>query len=332
MIYAQLRAGLSLDACRARSDRLAGAMTFDTILVIGCGLIGSSIARAAKTYGQAKHVYVSDQSSSVCAAVQHLGFADGVAEGTAHLYASQADLIILCVPPARMGEAAAQIIPSMKVGAILSDVGSVKGDVIKQVKPHLSSDIHFIPGHPIAGTEYSGPEAGFAELFKGRWHVLTPLNDTENDKVDATALKALTDFWEGLGSQVTIMTSERHDVILATTSHVPHLIAYTLVGTAVDMETVMQSDVVKFSAGGFRDFTRIAASDPVMWRDVFLANGDATLEVVDRFIEDLTALKRAIRWGDGEKLLEHFAKTRDIRRRIIDTGQDIAEPNFGRDD
>ena len=304
-------------------------MTFNTILIIGCGLIGSSIARAAKSYGQAKQVYVSDHSSTVCAAVETLGFADGVAEGTAHLYASQADLIILCVPPARMGEAAAAIIPSMKAGAILSDVGSVKGDVIKQVSPHLRADIHFIPGHPIAGTEYSGPEAGFADLFKGRWHVLTPLAATQNDEA---SLKTLSAFWEGLGSQVAVMSPERHDVILATTSHVPHLIAYTLVGTAVDMETVMENDVVKFSAGGFRDFTRIAASDPVMWRDVFLANGDATLEVVDRFIEDLSALKRAIRWGDGEKLLEHFAKTRDIRRRIIDMGQDIAEPNFGRDD
>jgi len=317
-----------LAACRARSDRVAGAMTFDTILVIGCGLIGSSIARAAKTYGHTKHVYVSDHSDSVCAAAQALGFADGVAEGVPNLYASEADLIILCVPPARMGEAAAAIIPSMKAGAVLSDAGSIKGDVIKQVTPHLRGDIHFIPGHPIAGTEYSGPESGFAELFKDRWHVLTPMDED----VDKAALDKLTKFWKALGSQVTIMTPERHDIVLATTSHVPHLIAYTLVGTAVDMETVTQNEVVKFSAGGFRDFTRIAASDPVMWRDVFLANSAATLEVVDRFIEDLTALKRAIRWDDGEQLLEHFAKTRDIRRRIIDAGQDSAEANFGRDD
>jgi len=216
----------------------------------------------------------------------------------------------------------------MKVGAILTDVGSVKGDVIKQVMPHLRNDIHFIPGHPIAGTEYNGPEAGFAELFKDRWHVLTPAKED----TDKTALGALTSFWEGLGAKVTIMTPKRHDMVLATTSHLPHLIAYTLVGTAVDMEEVTQSEVVKFSAGGFRDFTRIAASDPVMWRDVFLSNSEATLEVVDRFIEDLSALKRAIRWGDGETLLEHFAKTRDVRRRIIDAGQDMAEPNFGRDD
>ena len=303
-------------------------MTFDTILIIGCGLIGSSIARAAKAYGQAGTVYVADHSQSVCAAAENLGFADGVAEGEASLYASEADLIILCVPPARMGDAAAQIIPSMKAGAILTDVGSIKGDVIKQVTPHLRDDIHFIPGHPIAGTEYSGPEAGFAELFKDRWHVLTPVGEDS----DEAPLGALTAFWEGLGAKVTIMSPERHDIVLATTSHVPHLIAYTLVGTAVDMEEVTRNEVVKFSAGGFRDFTRIAASDPVMWRDVFLANSEATLEVVDRFIEDLTALKRAIRWDDGEQLLEHFAKTRDIRRRIVDAGQDSAEPNFGRDD
>ncbi len=303
-------------------------MTIETILIIGCGLIGSSIARAAKSYGDIDQVYISDQSEHVCKTVQSLGFADGVAEGVAHHYAAKADLIVLCVPPARMGEVAADIIPSMKAGAILTDVGSVKGDIIAQITPHLRDDVHFIAGHPIAGTEYSGPEAGFADLFKDRWHVLTP----SDDNADADALKALTQFWQSLGAQVTIMTPQRHDIVLATTSHVPHLIAYTLVGTAVDMETVTQNEVVKFSAGGFRDFTRIAASDPIMWRDVFLSNRTATLEVVDRFIEDLTALKRAIRWDDGEQLLEHFSKTRDIRRRIIDAGQDSAEANFGRDD
>ncbi|MEP1229930.1 MAG: prephenate/arogenate dehydrogenase family protein [Litorimonas sp.] len=303
-------------------------MSFDNILIIGCGLIGSSIARAAKTYGDVAQVYISDQSETVCATVQSLGFADGVAEGSAHHYAAQADMIILCVPPARMREVAADIIPSMKAGAILTDVGSVKGSIIKNITPHLRDDIHFIAGHPIAGTEYSGPEAGFADLFKDRWHVLTPSDETVNE----TALEALTQFWQSLGAKVTIMTPERHDIVLATTSHVPHLIAYTLVGTAVDMETVTQNEVVKFSAGGFRDFTRIAASDPIMWRDVFLANREATLEVVDRFIEDLTALKRAIRWDDGEQLLEHFSKTRDVRRRIVDAGQDSSEANFGRDD
>ncbi len=302
-------------------------MSIDTLLIIGCGLIGSSIARAAKSYGQAKTVYVADQSASVCAAIERLGFADGVSENAPEFYASKADLVILCVPPGRMGNVAEQIMPVLKPGAILSDVGSVKGDVIRQINPHLRDDIHFIPGHPIAGTEYSGPEAGFAELFQDRWCVLTPIQGS-----DEKAVETLKAFWAGIGSDVAIMDPKRHDIVLATTSHVPHLIAYTLVGTAVDMETVTSNEVVKYSAGGFRDFTRIAASDPVMWRDVFLSNREATLEVVDRFIEDLSALKRAIRWEDGDALLEHFAKTRDIRKKIVDAGQDSAAPNFGRDD
>lgn len=301
-------------------------MTIETLLIIGGGLIGSSIARAAKEYGQAKTVYVADKSASACEAIERLGFADGVAENAPELYASQADMIILCVPPGRIGQVAEAIIPVMKDGAILSDVGSVKGDVIKQVTPFLNDSIHFVPGHPIAGTEYSGPEAGFASLFKDRWCVLTP------DGADEDAVETVKLFWEGIGALVATMDSKRHDIVLATTSHVPHLIAYTLVGTAVDMEKVTNNEVVKFSAGGFRDFTRIAASDPVMWRDVFLANREATLEVVDRFIEDLSALKRAIRWEDGDALLEHFAKTRDIRRHIVDAGQDSAAPNFGRND
>ena len=301
-------------------------MTIETLLIIGGGLIGSSIARAAKAYGQAETVYVADNSASACEAIERLGFADGVSENAPELYASQADLVILCVPPGRIGTVAEKIIPAMKDGAILSDVGSIKGDVIKQVMPYLKDSIHFVPGHPIAGTEYSGPEAGFAELFQERWCVLTP------DDADEAATEIVKKFWEGIGALVAIMDSKRHDIVLATTSHVPHLIAYTLVGTAVDMETVTNNEVVKFSAGGFRDFTRIASSDPVMWRDVFLANREATLEVVDRFIEDLSALKRAIRWEDGDALLEHFAKTRDIRRRIVDAGQDSAAPNFGRDD
>ncbi len=302
-------------------------MTFDTILIIGCGLIGSSLARAAKFYGQSDVVLIADKSESVCKAVSGLGFADGVAEGAAHHFAARADLVVLCVPPGRMGDVAADIIPSMKPGAVLTDVGSIKGAVIDAVTPHMRDDIHFIPGHPIAGTEFNGPEAGFAELFEDRWCVLTP-DETANE----TAVQSLTAFWEAMGSQVAIMEAARHDLVLATTSHVPHLIAYTLVGTAVDMETVTRREVVKFSAGGFRDFTRIASSDPIMWRDVFLANREATLEVVDRFIEDLSALKRAIRWEDGDTLLEHFSKTRDIRQRIVDAGQDSAAPNFGRDD
>jgi len=299
-------------------------MSFDSLLIIGGGLIGSSIARAAKSRAGVSTVWMADKSADVIETIERLGIADGVAEGSAHHFASKADLIIVCVPPGKIAEVAADILPVMKAGSVLSDVGSIKGAVITAMRPHLRDDVSVIPGHPIAGTEFSGPEAGFAELFDHRWCVLTPINP------DDPALPKITAFWEALGSDVAIMDPDRHDTVLATTSHVPHLIAYTLVGTAVDMETVTGDEVVKFSAGGFRDFTRIAASDPVMWRDVFLSNREATLEVVDRFIEDLTALKRAIRWSDGETLLDHFAKTRDIRRRIVESGQD--EPNFGRDD
>ena len=299
-------------------------MSFESILIVGGGLIGSSIARAAKSHAKLGTVWVADRSASVVETVEALGFADGVAEGAAHHFASQADLIVLCVPPARIADIAIDLLPVMKAGSILTDVGSIKGKIIEQVQPHLREDVSFVPGHPIAGTEFSGPEAGFAELFENRWHILTPMDEAD------PAVGRLSQFWEALGARVAVMDANRHDTVMATTSHVPHLIAYTLVGTAVDMETVTGDEVVKFSAGGFRDFTRIAASDPVMWRDVFLSNREATLEVVDRFIEDLTALKRAIRWSDGETLLEHFAKTRDIRRRIVESGQD--EPNFGRED
>lgn len=299
-------------------------MTFQSILIVGGGLIGSSIARAARSHAQVETVWVADRSADVVEAVERLGIADGVAEGSAHHYAAQADLVMLCVPPGKIADVAADLLPVMKSGAVLSDVGSIKASVIDAMQPHLRGDVSVIPGHPIAGTEFSGPDAGFAELFENRWCVLTPL-DAED-----SALPRLTAFWEALGSKVAVMDAARHDTVLATTSHVPHLIAYTLVGTAVDMEQVTGDEVVKFSAGGFRDFTRIAASDPVMWRDVFLANREATLDVVERFIEDLTALKRAIRWSDGDVLMEHFAKTRDIRRRIVESGQD--EPNFGRDE
>lgn len=302
------------------------SIIFKKILIIGGGLIGSSIARGAREFGLAETVYMADQSASVCNAITRLGIADGVSENAADFYASQADLVIMCVPSGKMGEVAERVIPSMKSGAILTDVGSIKGRIIDQVTPYLKESVTFVPAHPIAGTEYSGPEAGFAELFHDRWCIIT------SDTPDAAEVDKVKAFWEGLGSGVALMTPERHDIILATTSHVPHLIAYTLVGTAVDMETVTSNEVVKYSAGGFRDFTRIAASDPVMWRDVFLNNRESVLEVVDRFIEDLSALKRAIRWEDGEQLLDHFSKTRDIRRKIVDAGQDSAAPNFGRDD
>ena len=298
-------------------------MSFDTVLIVGCGLIGSSLARAARQFGEVKTVLISDRDAGVCKIVEGLGIADKVSKDAAAL-AGDADLVILCVPSGAMGEAGKAIIPAMKPGSTLTDVGSVKGAVIKALAPHMRDDISLVPGHPIAGTENSGPTAGFATLFKDRWCILTPESD------DAPGVENLKIFWESLGSQVAIMPPARHDVVLAATSHVPHLLAFTLVGTAVDMEEVTKNEVVKYSAGGFRDFTRIAASDPTMWRDVFLNNQDAVLEVVDRFIEDLSALKKAIRWGDGEQLFDHFSKTRDIRRRIVDAGQDTDLPNFGR--
>lgn len=298
---------------------------FDTVLIVGGGLIGSSIARAARDNGAAETILMADKSPSVCAAIERLSIADDVSTHASDL-ALRADLVILCVPPGQMGDVAKTVIPSMRTGSVLSDVGSVKSHIIGAVEKHLHGGVTFIPAHPIAGTEYSGPEAGFSTLFKDKWCILTP-----NDPDSETASK-VAKFWKIMGSNIAFMTPERHDLVLATTSHVPHLIAYTLVGTAVDMEEVTQSEVVKFSAGGFRDFTRIAASDPVMWRDVFIENSTSVLEVVDRFIEDLSALKRAIRWGDGDVLLEHFSKTRDIRTKIVDAGQDSAEPDFGRKD
>lgn len=296
---------------------------FENLLVIGTGLIGSSLARAAKKHSAAHNIWVADKSEVVVERVKALGFADKVSTDLTAL-AAEADLVILATPPGVMAKVAGQILPVMKTGAILSDVGSIKNDIATSILPLVPEGIGFVPGHPIAGTEKSGPDAGFAELFEERWCVLTPQSPTDFgvEKVKA--------FWEALGSQVAIMEPERHDLVLATTSHVPHLIAYTLVGTAIDMETVTNNEVVKYSAGGFRDFTRIAASDPAMWRDVCLQNREGVLEVVDRFIEDLTALKRAIRWGQGDVLYEQFTRTRDIRRRIIDAGQDTSEADFGR--
>ena len=297
---------------------------FETVLIIGGGLIGSSIARACQEAGAAGCIIISDRDPNVRAALTELGVGDEVVESPKQ-DAAQADLVILAVPPGMMAKAARGIAEDLKVGAIVTDVGSVKEAIINEVAPLMPHGVTFIGGHPIAGTEQSGPRAGFAELFQDRWVILTP----EDEEAEATQkLKA---FWEALGSRAAFMDAKRHDLVLATTSHIPHLIAYALVGTATDMETVTKNEVVKYSAGGFRDFTRIAASDPVMWRDVFLGNREATLEVLGRYIEDLSALKKAIRWGDGETLLKEFTKTRDIRTRIIDAGQDSAEPNFGRD-
>ncbi len=298
---------------------------FDRLALIGLGLIGSSIAHAARRGGLAREIVGYARSSETRETAARLGFLDRVADSAAEA-ATDADCVILCIPVGSIGAVTAQIADAMKPGAILTDVGSVKGSVIAQAAPHLPDSIQLIPAHPIAGTEQSGPEAGFAELFDGRWCILTPLPGN-----DADAVARLRAFWEGLGSDVASMDAAHHDRVLAVTSHVPHLIAYSIVGTASDLETVAESEVVKYSASGFRDFTRIAASDPTMWRDVFLHNKEATLEVLGRVTEDLFALQRAIRWGDGDALFERFTETRAIRRGIVEAGQDTDRPNFGRE-
>ncbi len=297
---------------------------FDRIAVVGLGLIGSSIARAARRYGLAREIVAVDADAAVRERVRELAIADAVtgdpAEG-----ARGTDLVVLCVPVGAMGAVAEAMAPHLKPGAIVSDVGSVKGSVVAAIRPHLPEGVHLVPGHPIAGTEYSGPDAGFSTLFAGRWCILTPPEGTPDDA--AERVRAL---WEGMGALVETMSPEHHDLVLAITSHVPHLIAYNIVGTAADLEAVTQSEVIKFSASGFRDFTRIAASDPTMWRDIFLNNRDAVLEMLGRFNEDLAALARAVRWGDGEALHAMFTRTRAIRRSIVALGQDTAAPDFGR--
>ena len=297
---------------------------FERLTIIGLGLIGSSIARAARRANAAKIIVAADISPDVCARVRELGLADEVSDDLAAAV-SHSDCVILCVPVGACGAVAAAMAPGLKPGAIVSDVGSVKGVVVAAVQPHLPAGVHFIPAHPIAGTEHSGPDAGFATLFKNRWLILTPV---ENG--DSAATEKLAAFWKAFGSNVEVMDAAHHDLVLAVTSHLPHLIAYNIVGTAADLEEVTQSEVIKFSASGFRDFTRIAASDPTMWRDVFLNNRDAVLEMLGRFNEDLSALQRAIRWGDGDALFNLFSRTRAIRRSIIEQGQDTAAPDFGR--
>jgi cyclohexadieny/prephenate dehydrogenase len=289
---------------------------FETLTLIGMGLIGSSIARSARENGLAARVICVDQSEAVCRRVLALGIVDE-ATTDAGKGVQGADLVILCVPVGIVGAVAEAISAHLKPGSIVSDVGSVKGAVVKAMQPHLPSTVHFVPAHPVAGTENSGPDAGYAALFVGRWCILTPPEGTASAATDK-----LRQFWEGAGSLVEVMTPEHHDLVLAITSHVPHLIAYNIVGTADDLATVTESEVIKFSAGGFRDFTRIAASNPTMWRDVFLHNREAVLEVLGRFQEDLFYLQRAIRWGEGEKLFDLFERARDIRRGIIQTGQD----------
>jgi cyclohexadieny/prephenate dehydrogenase len=259
--------------------------------------------------------------------VLQLGLADAV-EADPEAAVRGADLVVFATPPLSIGPMAARVAAALKPGATVSDVGSVKTAVMEALTQVIPPGVFVIPGHPIAGAETSGPDAGLSTLFQGRWTILTPR--TGQDVAYGEALAQLAAFWETLGAQVDLMDERHHDLVLAVTSHLPHLIAYNIVGTAADLETVTRSEVIKYSAGGFRDFTRIAASDPIMWRDVFLANKDAVLEILGRFTEDLQALSRAIRWGEGEKLEALFTRTREIRRGVIDAGQETAEPDFGR--
>ncbi|MCF8495423.1 MAG: prephenate/arogenate dehydrogenase family protein [Alphaproteobacteria bacterium] len=288
---------------------------FQKITIIGLGLIGSSLARAIRHHGLAERLVAADLDPEVCHVVAELGLAD---EATSDLRQAVADsdLVILCVPVGAFKAVGEAIGPVLKDGAIVTDTGSVKQSIVSQLKPHLPPHVQLVPAHPIAGTEHSGPDAGFAELFEGRWCVLTPLPETS-----IRAVEKITEFWEACGSHIEIMDPGHHDLVLGITSHLPHLIAYTIVGTADDLEDDLKSEVIKFSASGFRDFTRIAASNPVMWRDVFLHNREAVLEILQRFTEDLTALQKAIRRGDGDHLFEVFTRTRAIRRAIIDQGQ-----------
>lgn len=297
---------------------------FERIALIGIGLIGSSIAQAARQRGLAKEVAISTRSPETLRRAEELGLGD-VYSLDAAVAVEGADLVVLCVPVGANEAVAKWIAPALRPGAILTDVGSTKGSVVDQVAPHVPDGVHFIPGHPIAGTEQSGPDAGFPTLFDQRWCILTPPEGTSPE-----ALAKLTAFWEACGSNVDQMDPKHHDLVLAIVSHLPHLIAYNIVGTADDLEAVTKSEVIKYSASGFRDFTRLAASDPTMWRDVCLNNKDAILEMLARFSEDLSALQRAIRWGDGEQLFDLFTRTRSIRRSIIEAGQETDAPDFGR--
>ena len=301
-----------------------GQPIFDRIAIIGIGLIGSSIARAVREHGLARHIAIADASDAHRVQAQELGLGDSV-HGDAAEAVKDADLVMLCVPLGANAAVAGHIGPALKKGAIVSDVGSCKQAVIRDIAPHLPAGVHLVPGHPVAGTEHSGPKAGFAALFRNRWSILTPEAGT-----DAAAVEKMKALWTAFGSKVELMEPRHHDLVLAITSHVPHLIAYNIVGTADDLEAVTESEVIKYSAGGFRDFTRIAASDPTMWRDVFLNNREAVLEMLGRFTEDLIALQRSIRWGEGEELFNLFTRTRAIRRAIIDAGQETAAPDFGR--
>jgi cyclohexadieny/prephenate dehydrogenase len=300
------------------------APLFDTVALIGIGLIGSSISHAARRGGLQRRIVGHAKSQATRDTALRLGLVDA-AFATAAEAVREADLVILCVPVGACLRVTEEMRDNLKPGAILTDVGSVKGTIVREVGPLVPEGIHFVPGHPIAGTEHSGPESGFAELFDQRWCILTPPEGT-----DPAATAKLKAFWQGLGSNVEVMDADHHDMVLAITSHVPHLIAFNIVNTASHLERVTDSEVIKFSAGGFRDFTRIAASDPTMWRDVFLHNREAVLEMLGRFTEDLIHLQRSIRYGDGETLFSLFAEARKTRRGIIEAGQDTAAPDFGR--
>jgi cyclohexadieny/prephenate dehydrogenase len=300
------------------------SVIYNRVALIGLGLIASSMFWAMKRGGLAGEVTGYARSPATRETARRIGLCDRVCE-TAAEAVEGADLVVLCVPVGAMGAVAAEIAPHLAQGATVSDVGSVKRAVIEAVGPHLPDHVHFIPAHPLAGTEHSGPESGFATLFDNRWCILVPVEGT-----DPAALDRLTRLWQGIGANVDTMEADHHDLVLAVTSHAPHLIAYTMVGVADDLRRVTDSEVIKYSAAGFRDFTRIAASDPTMWRDVFLTNKEATLEILGRFTEELFALQRAIRTGDGDHLHAYFTRTRAIRRGIIEAGQDTDAPDFGR--
>jgi cyclohexadieny/prephenate dehydrogenase len=298
-------------------------LPFARVSVIGLGLIGSSIVRAVRDTMPTVALSGYDADPAVRARVAELGLVDDLAD-TAGAAVTDADLVILCVPPGAIGAVAREIAADVAADAVVSDVGSSKAAVLADLLDALPGR-HIVPAHPVAGTEHSGPDAGFPSLFQGRWCIVTP-----PEGADPVAVERVMEFWRRLGSDIETMDAAHHDRVLAITSHLPHLIAYTIVGTASDMEEVTRSEVIKFSAGGFRDFTRIAASDPTMWRDVFLSNKDAVLEMLQRFTEDLTMLQRAIRWGDGEQLFDLFTRTRAVRRSILEQGQDDPAPDFGR--
>ncbi|WP_298910453.1 prephenate/arogenate dehydrogenase family protein [uncultured Aliiroseovarius sp.] len=299
------------------------SVIYQRVALIGLGLIASSMAHAMRRSGLAGEIVGTARSAETRDIAREVGFCDRVVD-TAAEAAEGADLVVLAVPVGAMGPVAQEIGPVLKAGATVTDVGSVKGAVIEAVSPHLPDNVHFIPGHPLAGTEHSGPRSGFAELYDNRWCILVP------NGADEAATQRLRDLWEGMGANVDTMDADHHDLVLAVTSHAPHLIAYTMVGVADDLSRVTDTEVINYSAAGFRDFTRIAASDPTMWRDVFLSNKDATLEILGRFTEELFALQRAIRTGDGDHLFDYFTRTRAIRRGIIEAGQDTDAPDFGR--